>query len=85
MTYVYVLESCHDRNQRYIGLTPDLKRRFAEHNSGKSQHTRKYKPWHLVAYTAFADEKTAAAYERYLKTGTGKAFLMRHFFGSHPI
>ncbi len=40
MTYVYLLESAHDRNQRYVGLTPDLKQRFADHNAGRSPHTR---------------------------------------------
>ncbi len=80
MTYVYVLESVHDRSQRYVGLTPDLKQRFADHNTGRSPHTRKHKPWNLVAYTAFADEPTAVAFERYLKSGSGRAFLQRHYF-----
>lgn len=80
MTYVYILESIHDRAQRYIGITPDLKRRFLDHNSGRSAHTRKYRPWYLVAYTAFADEKAGVAYESYLKSGSGRAFLARHFF-----
>jgi putative endonuclease len=79
MTYVYFLESAHDRNQHYVGITPDLRQRFADHNAGRSPHTRKHKPWHLVAYTAFADERTAVAYERYLKTGSGRAFLKRHY------
>jgi len=82
MTYVYVLESVHDRSQRYVGLTPDLKQRFADHNTGRSPHTRKHKPWNLVAYTAFADEPTAVAFERYLKSGSGRAFLQRHYFRS---
>jgi putative endonuclease len=80
MIYVYILESVREPNQRYIGLTPDLKQRFTDHNAGRSTHTRKHKPWHLVAYTAFADENTAAAFERYLKSGSGRAFLTRHFF-----
>jgi putative endonuclease len=86
MTYVYILESAREPNRRYVGLTPDLKKRFADHNSGRSSHTRKYKPWNLVAYTAFADERGAAEFERYLKTGSGLAFLKRHYFRhSSPI
>ncbi|MFI5358273.1 MAG: GIY-YIG nuclease family protein, partial [Opitutales bacterium] len=79
MTYVYLLESARFTQQHYVGCTTDLKRRFREHNEGKSAHTRKFYPWNLVAYFAFADEKTASAFERYLKSGSGKAFLKRHF------
>jgi putative endonuclease len=84
MTYVYVLESAHDPRQRYVGLTPDLKHRFADHNAGRSPHTRKHKPWNLITYTAFADKNTAVEFERYLKTGSGRAFLQRHFLRRPP-
>jgi putative endonuclease len=40
-------------------------------------HTRKFKPWDLVAYIGFADEPTAHAFEKYLKSGSGKAFLKK--------
>ena len=79
MTYVYLIESVHQRQQHYVGITTDLKQRVAEHNGGKSPHTRKFKPWNLVAYTAFADGQTAHDFEKYLKSGSGKAFLNRHF------
>ena len=32
----------------------------------------------LAAYFAFVDENTAIAFEQYLKSGSGKAFLKRH-------
>ena len=79
MTYVYLIESVHQRMQRSVGLTHDLKQRLADHNEGRSPHTRKFKPWHLVAYTAFADEQTARAFEKYHKGGSGKTFLKRHY------
>jgi predicted GIY-YIG superfamily endonuclease len=41
-------------------------------------HTARYRPWHLVCYFAFADEKKAVAFEHYLKNGSGKTFLKRH-------
>ena len=80
MTYVYLLRSISSPGQRYIGKTNDLKRRLAEHNGGKSVHTRKYAPWKLVAAFAFADDRKALAFERYLKTGSGHAFAARHFW-----
>ena len=79
MTYVYIIESVYQREQRYVGITRDLKQRLADHNNGKSPHTRKYKPWNLVAYTGFAEDQTAQAFEQYLKSGSGKTFLIRHF------
>ena len=69
----------HQRQQHYVGITADLKQRLLQHNEGKSPHTRKFKPWNLVVYTAFADEQTALAFEKYLKSGSGKAFLNKHY------
>ena len=80
MSCVYLLRSISCPGQRYIGKTDDLKRRLAEHNSGKSVHTRKYAPWQLVAAIAFTDERKALAFERYLKTGSGHAFAGRHLW-----
>jgi len=78
MCYVYLLVSISHPTQHYIGLTRDLKKRVQDHNDGRSKHTAKFAPWKLAAYFAFADEKTAVAFEKYLKSGSGKAFLKRH-------
>jgi putative endonuclease len=51
--YVYLLQSYAFADQRYVGVTSDLKKRLAEHNTGKSRHTSKYVPWKLVTYVAF--------------------------------
>jgi predicted GIY-YIG superfamily endonuclease len=75
---VYLLVSIGHPNQHYIGLTRDLKKRLKDHNEGRSKHTFKFAPWKLAAYFAFADEKMAGAFEQYLKSGSGKAFLKRH-------
>ena len=80
MHYVYLLESIADPAQRYIGMTSDLRVRLAEHNGGKSPHTAKFKPWRLVTYIAFADRSKAAAFERYLKSGSGHAFARKRLW-----
>jgi putative endonuclease len=74
MTYVYLLESVSFPGQIYVGHTNDLRARLAAHNSGQSPHTAKFKPWRLVTYLAFSDEGKAIAFERYLKTASGRAF-----------
>lgn len=78
MHYVYILRSKSDPDQTYVGSTGDLRRRLAEHNSGKSIHTNKFKPWELMAYLALPERQFAEQFERYLKSGSGRAFAKRH-------
>jgi putative endonuclease len=78
MYYVYLLRSDSHPDQRYVGFTPDLKSRLAEHNAGQARHTSKFIPWSLVAYFAFRNEHAAVAFEKYLKSGSGRAFAERH-------
>ena len=78
MYYVYILRSVPNPNQTYIGSTDNLRRRLAEHNSGKSIHTNKFKPWNLMAHVALPDRTLAGNLEHYLKTGSGRAFAKRH-------
>ena len=82
MWYVYLIlvESEAAAAERYIGITSDLKQRIADHNSGKSAHTAKFKPWRIVTYVAFSDRVKAASIERYLKSGSGHAFASRRLW-----
>ena len=34
-------------------------------------------PWEIKTYIAFADEKQASAFERYLKSASGRAFAKK--------
>lgn len=74
MKYVYLLESLDRPEQRYIGLASNPRRRLTAHNAGQSIHTARHKPWRLITYIAFSDEAKAAAFERYLKSASGRAF-----------
>jgi predicted GIY-YIG superfamily endonuclease len=80
MFYVYLIGSLSSLDQRYVGVTSDLKRRLHEHNSGKSHHTAKFKPWRLVTYVAFSDRAKADSFERYLKSGSGHAFANKRLW-----
>ena len=80
MRYVYLLQSEVVAGQRYVGVTSDLRQRFAEHNAGKSPHTSKYVPWRLVTFVAFSDERKAETFERYLKSGSGHAFARKRLW-----
>ena len=80
MYYVYLLRSLSHPDQKYIGITEDLKKRHANHNHGFSKHTAKYVPWDLVSYHAFKDKYRAYAFEKYLKMGSGKAFASKRLW-----
>ncbi|MGJ3260816.1 MAG: GIY-YIG nuclease family protein [Rhodospirillales bacterium] len=80
MHYVYLIRSESHPDEKYIGLTSDLKKRLAQHNAGNSVHTSKYVPWKLISYHAFADRSTAQEFEYYLKTASGRAFANKRFW-----
>ncbi|MCC7373634.1 MAG: GIY-YIG nuclease family protein [Verrucomicrobiales bacterium] len=75
---VYILESESTPGLIYTGQTSDLRRRLVEHNAGKVVHTSKFVPWRIRSATAFRVKQRALAFERYLKSGSGRAFLKRH-------
>jgi predicted GIY-YIG superfamily endonuclease len=80
MFYVYILQSKTHTRQTCIGSTEDLRSRLSEHNAGKSIHTNKFKPWELAAYVALPEKQLAEKFEKYLKSGSGRAFAKRHMF-----
>ena len=76
MKYVYILES-HDSEHFYVGIADDVPARVAKHNAGEVSHTSKYRPWRLKIYVGFSDEDRAIAFEKYLKSGSGRAFAKK--------
>lgn len=80
MKYVYLIRSRKAPAQTYVGLTYDVHKRLAAHNAGQSSHTSKYAPWELVAFFGFAERGKAAAFEEYLKSGSGRAFAFKRFW-----
>ncbi|MGE0668902.1 MAG: GIY-YIG nuclease family protein [Sphingomonadales bacterium] len=77
MKFVYMLRSETDPDRYYVGITGDLDDRLARHNAGEVPHTSKYRPWRLVTYVAFSDEARAFAFEKYLKSASGRAFAKK--------
>lgn len=80
MHYVYLMESLLNDGKRYIGYTEDLRRRLADHNSGKNISTAPHRPWRLRTYLAFSEKGQAVDFERYLKSGSGHAFARKRFW-----
>ena len=80
MHYVYLLRSIKDQRQTYVGNTVNLKQRLETHNSGGSIHTADFRPWKLVMFLGFDDKLRATAFEKYLKSGSGRAFAVKRFW-----
>jgi len=76
MYYVYVISN-KTRKYIYVGITNNLSRRIAEHNSGYNKTTRTYRPFKLILSEEFTTRTTAREREKYLKSGIGKEFLKR--------
>jgi hypothetical protein len=45
--------------------------------------TTKFRPWRVETYIRFTNEQRAAAFERYLKTGSGREFSRRRFLPAY--
>jgi putative endonuclease len=73
--FVYVIESESRPACHYVGLSSNVADRVEAHNAGRSPHTARNRPWRLIATVEFHDEAKAIAFEKYLKSGTGRAFL----------
>jgi len=76
MYYVYILV-CKD-GKPYTGCTSDLKNRLHRHELGQITATKDRLPIKLVSYFAFDNKYIAFNFEKYLKTGSGRAFLKKH-------
>jgi predicted GIY-YIG superfamily endonuclease len=77
--FVYVLKSQQVPPRYYIGVTGDVVARLDTHNAGGCPNTAPDRPWSRHVVIEFTDEAHAVRFERYLKSGSGRAFAKRHF------
>ena len=76
--FVYGLKSERQPHRYYTGLSSDYEVRLADHNAGRCESTARDRPWTVDVVVQFGDEARAAKFERYLKSGSGCAFAIRH-------
>jgi len=76
MYYVYSLKC---KEGFYIGCTDDLKERVERHEKGHVPATADRLPIALEFYLAINDKYKAFEFEKYLKSGSGRAFINKHF------
>jgi putative endonuclease len=78
MFHVYVIISLSTEGRYYIGFAKDVQHRLEEHNAGKNPSTAPFAPWSVGAIVSFPSKTKALEFERYLKGGSGRAFLRKH-------
>lgn len=74
---VYILK-CSD-DTYYTGCTNNLDQRLYRHNLGQVNYTKTHLPVEVIVSINFPDRYKAYAFEKYLKSGSGRAFAKRHF------
>jgi putative endonuclease len=77
MHTVYILQ-CAD-GKPYTGCTENLEERIAQHNNGYVPATENRRPVVLITHIVFNDKYKAFEFEKYLKSGSGRAFINKHF------
>jgi len=77
MQFVFLLK-CSD-NTIYTGCTKSIENRLKRHENGEVLYTSSRLPVQLITYIAFNNKYNAFAFEKYLKSGSGKAFSNKRF------
>jgi putative endonuclease len=72
MWYVYILK-CGDA-KHYYGCTTNIHERLERHKKGYVPATKERLPVELTTYIAFSDKYKVFEFEKYLKSGSGRAF-----------
>lgn len=76
MYYVYVIKSI-GYNWVYVGMTENLEKRLASHNTKKVLSTKFKAPFKLVYFEEVFTSQEARIKEKYFKTNAGKEYLKR--------
>ena len=81
MFFIYVLSS-EKNGYFYVGMTQDVSLRLKQHNAGKTQSTKAYRPWVLFFSESYETRDLARKREVYLKSGVGKEYIKKIWPGS---
>jgi putative endonuclease len=75
MFTVYIL-LCSD-NTYYVGCTSNLENRLIRHNRKEVHYTQDKLPIEVVSTINFPEKHMAYNFEKYLKSGSGRAFMYK--------
>ncbi len=74
---VYILR-CSD-TKTYTGCTSNFGDRLLRHEHGTVHFTKSRLPVSVILTIEFRDKYKAYNFEKYLKSGSGRAFMNKHF------
>lgn len=74
--YVYILRS-ETTDKFYIGQTHDLDKRLEDHNKGRSNYTKPFRPWSIIAYKEVASRSEAVKLEGKIKNIKAKQGILQ--------
>ena len=74
---VYIL-NCAD-GKIYTGCSKNFEDRLIRHQTGQVKATQSRLPVSVILKITFYCKHKAFAFEKYLKSGSGRAFSKRHF------
>ena len=80
---VYILTSLK-RPRTYVGYSANVKRRLLDHNRGRVNATKFFRPWKLIHVEAKTSFIEARLREKYWKSGAGRRNIKRILRGSPP-
>ena len=75
MWIVYILK-CSDGTY-YVGCTSNIEDRISRHKNGTVSYTSSRLPIEIVHQSLFFNRYKAYEFEKYLKTGSGRAFAIK--------
>ena len=74
---VYIVKCAN--NTFYVGCTSNLENRLRRHSKGEVISTKNRLPVELITHINFTDKYKAYDFEKYLKSGSGRAFMNKRF------
>jgi predicted GIY-YIG superfamily endonuclease len=77
MYYTYILKS-NKTGRLYKGFTQNLNNRLKTHETLPGHTDKTDGPFELLWYCCFKDIYKAIIFEKYLKSGSGRAFTNKH-------
>ncbi len=77
MHTVYILK-CSDKTH-YVGCTSNLDHRIVCHNKGEVHYSKSRLPIEVILTVNFPNKLKAYQFEKYLKSGSGRAFMNKRF------
>ncbi|MCB0735273.1 MAG: GIY-YIG nuclease family protein [Flavobacteriales bacterium] len=61
----------------YTGCSSNLAKRLNDHQNGRVKYTKSLQPIELICVLYFNDRNLAYKFEKYMKSGSGRAFRRR--------